>query len=132
MPLEAEQPGLPSFITAPVRPVAIDADQPHDSSGQGSVGHEAQSIEPGDFAAPIGVRRRGRPSVAVDLKHPKGIETVLGLIDKDPQLRIVLKEFPVLGPGSIEAAKVAVASFGCCACTGCWQCRARWLWRWWW
>ena len=46
---------------APVRPVAIDADQPHDSSGQGSVGHEAQSIEPGDFAAPIGVRRRGRP-----------------------------------------------------------------------
>ena len=27
----------------------------------------------------------------------------------DPKLRVVLKEFPVLGPGSIEAAKVAVA-----------------------
>ena len=36
-----------------------------------------------EFAGPrADVRRRGRPSVAVDLKHPKGIETVLGLIDK--------------------------------------------------
>lgn len=28
---------------------------------------------------------------------------------KDPNLKVVLKEFPVLGPGSVEAAKVAVA-----------------------
>jgi protein-disulfide isomerase len=27
----------------------------------------------------------------------------------DPKLKIVLKEFPVLGPGSVEAARVAVA-----------------------
>jgi protein-disulfide isomerase len=31
------------------------------------------------------------------------------LMKDDPHLRVVLKEFPVLGPGSIEAAKVAVA-----------------------
>ena len=31
------------------------------------------------------------------------------LIESDPNLRIVLKEFPVLGDGSVEAAKVAVA-----------------------
>ena len=31
------------------------------------------------------------------------------LITGDPNLRIVLKQFPVLGPGSVEAAKVAVA-----------------------
>jgi protein-disulfide isomerase len=31
------------------------------------------------------------------------------LIEADPNLRIVLKEFPVLGDGSVEAAKVAVA-----------------------
>lgn len=31
------------------------------------------------------------------------------LIKSDPKLRVVLKEFPVLGPGSIEAAQVAVA-----------------------
>ncbi|MSQ55255.1 MAG: CoA transferase [Betaproteobacteria bacterium] len=34
-----------------------------------------------EFAGPkADVRRRGRPSVAVDLKHPKGIETVLRLV----------------------------------------------------
>ncbi len=31
------------------------------------------------------------------------------LIATEPNLRIVLKQFPVLGPGSVEAAKVAVA-----------------------
>jgi len=31
------------------------------------------------------------------------------LLKDDPKLKIVLKEFPVLGPGSVEAAKVAVA-----------------------
>jgi protein-disulfide isomerase len=33
----------------------------------------------------------------------------LELLKSDPKLRLVLKEFPVLGPGSIEAAQVAVA-----------------------
>ena len=27
----------------------------------------------------------------------------------DPKLRVILKEFPVLGPGSVEAARVAIA-----------------------
>ncbi len=31
------------------------------------------------------------------------------LIEKDPKLRVVLKEFPVLGDGSVAAAKVSVA-----------------------
>jgi len=31
------------------------------------------------------------------------------LIDKDPDLRVVLKEFPVLGDGSVQAAKVSLA-----------------------
>lgn len=31
------------------------------------------------------------------------------LLKDDPELRIVLKEFPILGPGSLEAAQVAVA-----------------------
>src|SRR5262249_39562816 len=29
---------------------------------------------------------------------------------KDPKIKFVLKEFPVLGPGSVEAAQVAVAA----------------------
>ncbi len=32
------------------------------------------------------------------------------LIKDDPNLKVVLKDFPVLGPGSIEAAKVAAAA----------------------
>lgn len=31
------------------------------------------------------------------------------LMKNDPKLKVVLKEFPVLGPGSVEAAQVAVA-----------------------
>jgi protein-disulfide isomerase len=34
---------------------------------------------------------------------------MLELLKDDSKLKIILKEFPVLGPGSIEAAKVAVA-----------------------
>lgn len=39
----------------------------------------------------------------------RALPDMLGLIDKDPNLRVVLKEFPVLGQGSTEAARVAVA-----------------------
>lgn len=34
---------------------------------------------------------------------------MLALMKNDPKLKVVLKEFPVLGPGSVEAAQVAVA-----------------------
>jgi protein-disulfide isomerase len=34
---------------------------------------------------------------------------VMQLAKDDPKLKVVLKEFPVLGPGSVDAAKVAIA-----------------------
>jgi protein-disulfide isomerase len=34
---------------------------------------------------------------------------MLTLMKDDPKLKVTLKEFPVLGPGSVEAAQVAVA-----------------------
>jgi protein-disulfide isomerase len=34
---------------------------------------------------------------------------MLDLINFDPNLRVTLKEFPVLSPGSVEAARVAIA-----------------------
>jgi len=34
---------------------------------------------------------------------------MIRLIKSDSKLRVVLKEFPILGPGSVEAARVAVA-----------------------
>ena len=39
----------------------------------------------------------------------RAMQDMLGLMKADPNLRVVLKEFPVLGPGSVEAAQVAVA-----------------------
>ncbi|MBV8765327.1 MAG: DsbA family protein [Hyphomicrobiales bacterium] len=34
----------------------------------------------------------------------------LALLHGDPQLKVVLKEFPILGPGSTQAARVAIAA----------------------
>jgi protein-disulfide isomerase len=39
----------------------------------------------------------------------RAMADMMDLLKNDPKLRIVLKEFPVLGAGSVEAAKVAVA-----------------------
>lgn len=39
----------------------------------------------------------------------RAMTDMLELMKDDPKLKIVLKEFPVLGPGSVEAAQVAVA-----------------------
>ena len=39
----------------------------------------------------------------------RAMDDMLTLLKDDPELKIVLKEFPVLGPGSVEAAQVAVA-----------------------
>jgi hypothetical protein len=55
MPLEAEQPGLPSFITTPVRP-PVTSDLPADSfTVQPPVQVELTADEP------VVARRRGRP-----------------------------------------------------------------------
>lgn len=39
----------------------------------------------------------------------RAMDDVLRLLDEDKNLRVVLKEFPVLGQGSVEAARVAIA-----------------------
>jgi protein-disulfide isomerase len=39
----------------------------------------------------------------------RAMSDMLDLLKTDPKLKVVLKEFPVLGPGSVEAARVAVA-----------------------
>ncbi|MGA6998189.1 MAG: DsbA family protein, partial [Pseudolabrys sp.] len=39
----------------------------------------------------------------------RAMDDMLTLLKDDPKLKVVLKEFPVLGPGSVEAAQVAVA-----------------------
>jgi protein-disulfide isomerase len=39
----------------------------------------------------------------------RAMADMLDLLKSDPKLKVVLKEFPVLSPGSVEAAQVAVA-----------------------
>ena len=39
----------------------------------------------------------------------RALSDLINLMKADPKLKVVLKEFPVLGPGSVEAARVAVA-----------------------
>jgi protein-disulfide isomerase len=39
----------------------------------------------------------------------RALPDMLTLIKNDPNLKIVLKELPILGPGSVEAARIAVA-----------------------
>jgi protein-disulfide isomerase len=39
----------------------------------------------------------------------RALSDLLEMMKSDPKLRVVLKEYPILGPGSVEAARVAVA-----------------------
>ena len=39
----------------------------------------------------------------------RAMADMFDMMKADPKLKVVLKEFPVLGPGSVEAARVAVA-----------------------
>jgi protein-disulfide isomerase len=39
----------------------------------------------------------------------RALADTVALLDGDPKLKLVLKEFPILGPGSMEAAHVAIA-----------------------
>ena len=39
----------------------------------------------------------------------RALSDTVELLKNDPKLKVVLKEFPILGPGSLEAARIAVA-----------------------
>jgi protein-disulfide isomerase len=39
----------------------------------------------------------------------RALDDMMAMTKADPKIKFVLKEFPVLGPGSVDAAKVAVA-----------------------
>ncbi len=41
----------------------------------------------------------------------RSLETVLALAETDPKLRVVMKEFPILGPESIAATRVSLAAY---------------------
>jgi protein-disulfide isomerase len=81
--------------------------------------HEASVAESADtiFNSPRGVTLGNKDGDVTFVEffdyncgYCKGAMTdMLDLMKSDPKLKVVLKEFPVLGPGSVEAAQVAVA-----------------------
>ena len=42
----------------------------------------------------------------------KSLADIMGLMKTDPKLRVILRDFPVLGPDSVEASRVALAVRG--------------------
>lgn len=73
---------------------------------------EALVASPGDF---VGGNPQGDVTVVefFDYRCPycrQALETVRELIKDDPQIRLVYKEYPILGPQSLIAAKIAVAA----------------------
>lgn len=48
-------------------------------------------------------------STIVAATRKRALPDLLALLKDDPKLKIVLKELPILGPGSLDAARVAVA-----------------------
>lgn len=74
--------------------------------------HDALVGSPNDF---VGGNPQGDVSVVqfFDYRCPycrQAMATVHELIAGDPQIRLVYKEFPILGPQSLSAAQIAVAT----------------------
>src|SRR5471032_3705124 len=82
--------------------------------------HEASIAKNGEtiFNSPRGVTLGNRDGDVTFVEFfdyncgycKRAMADMLELMKADPKLKVVLKEFPVLGPGSVEAAQVAVAA----------------------
>ena len=55
------------------------------------------------------VVRREENGTAARRYCKRALPDMLTLLKDDPKLKVVLKEFPILGPRSVEAARVAIA-----------------------
>jgi len=97
---------------------AIDALDKHDKqvaeqARQTAVSRYANTIYRSKFQADIGNSKGGATLVEFfdyNCHFCKGaLPDISRLMKEDPDLHVVLKDFPVLGPGSVEAARVASA-----------------------
>jgi protein-disulfide isomerase len=97
---------------------AIDALDKHDKqvaeqARQSAVSRYANTIYRSKFQADIGNPKGGATLVEFfdyNCHFCKGaLPDIARLMKEDPDLRVVLKDFPVLGPGSVESARVASA-----------------------
>jgi protein-disulfide isomerase len=97
---------------------ALEALDKHDKqvaeeARQGAVARYANTIYRSKFQADIGNPKGGATLVEFfdyNCHFCKGaLPDIARLMKDDPDLHVVLKDFPVLGPGSVEAARVASA-----------------------
>jgi len=98
---------------------AIDALDKHDkqvaeAERQKMVGNHADMLFSSKFQATVG-NPKGTATLVeffdYNCHYCKGaLVDMARLMKDDPNLKLVLKDFPVLGPGSVEAAKVASAA----------------------
>jgi protein-disulfide isomerase len=97
---------------------AIEALDKHDKQAaedarQKAVAHDAPVIYHSKFQADVGNPKGGATLVEFfdyNCHFCKGaLPDIARLMKEDPNLHVVLKDFPVLGPGSVEAARVASA-----------------------
>ncbi len=97
---------------------AIEALDKHDKQAaeearQKAVAHNAPAIYHSKFQADVGNPKGGATLVEFfdyNCHFCKGaLPDIARLMKEDPNLHVVLKDFPVLGPGSVEAARVASA-----------------------
>ena len=68
-----------------------------------------------DANAPVGGNAKGDVTVVEFFDYQCGYckqtqEFILKLLDADKNVKIIFKEFPILGPNSVQAAKAALAS----------------------
>jgi protein-disulfide isomerase len=98
---------------------AIEALDKHDKqvaeqARQGAVARYADTIYRSKFQADVG-NPKGNATLVEFFDYNchfcKGaLPDIARLMKEDPDLHVVLKDFPVLGPGSVEAARVASAA----------------------
>jgi len=84
-----------------------------DDERQKTVGEQAGALFGSKYQATVGNPKGSATLVEFfdyNCHYCKGaLPDITRLMKDDPNLRVVLKDYPVLGPGSVEAAKVASA-----------------------
>ncbi len=98
---------------------AIEALDKHDKATEAAERQKTVSSQAGPLFTSKYQATIGNPKASATLveffdyncHYCKGaLPDIARLIKDDPNLKVVLKDFPVLGPGSVEAAKVAAAA----------------------
>ncbi len=104
----------PDVLIAALRAAQDKLDHDNDAKATQAVAQHRQQIFD-DPATPIGGTAQGNATVVefFDYRCPycKQVQLALeSLLKQDPKLRVVYKEFPILGPVSLTAAQAALAA----------------------